>query len=64
MDIDTGLYLKKENQHFIKFKNFISKIKLVAKKLNHIPIIFFMHIFCFIHFKMQFNNHKEFTVYL
>ena len=40
MDIEKGLYFKKENKNFIRSKFFISKIKLVVKKLNHIPIIF------------------------
>ena len=39
MDVEIGLDHKKENSNFMKFKKFISRIKLVAKKLNHVPII-------------------------
>ena len=45
MDVETGSDHKKENSNFMKFKKFISRIKLVAKKLNHIPIIFLCILF-------------------
>ena len=44
MDVETGLDHKKENSNFMKFKKFISRIKLVAKKTKSCPYYSPVHI--------------------